>query len=312
MAISVNARATLMKKANVQMVYTGRDGRIKVGVDKKVPATQLTLGDLVPEKVEDQPTDVVVVGKIVAREFTGKNRPCPGGFSCGHGDVTAGTLGIWVHKDGKNLILSNNHVLANSNEASPGDWIRQPGRADGGQDSDRIARLTDFVTINTGGDTPGGCTNLPDIPWPWKAKSIEQPYPNLVDCALAEEFGNGYSPDIYQLGRPTKMRPAIMSEGVLKAGRTTEITRGTIEGTDVSVQVSYGPFAALFDDQLLIEPRTTGGPFSAGGDSGSAILSADKSALVGLLFAGGTMDDGTDVTIACKIEHVQQLMGFSL
>lgn len=313
--ISSNARALLMSKPNVRAVWTAKDGTVKVGVEQKLPEAMLEPGELVPREIEGEKTDVVVTGRFFAREFTGKNRPCPGGFSVGHGDVSAGTLGIWVHKNGARYILSNNHVLANSNEASSGDKIRQPGRADGGQDSDLIGHLREYVTINTDdGDTPGGCANLPDIPWPWKGKpkNVEQPFPNLVDAALAEEWGNGYHPEIYQLGRPTTIRPAVLDEAVTKSGRTTEVTKGKVEATDLSVRVDYRRFIALFEDQLLIHPRTTGGPFSQGGDSGSAILSEDKGALVGLLFAGGTMEDGTDVTIACKIEHVQRLLGFSL
>jgi hypothetical protein len=46
--------------------------------------------------------------------------------------VTAGTLGLWVRRGqgSERYALSNNHVLAASNEATPGDFIRQPGRAD--------------------------------------------------------------------------------------------------------------------------------------------------------------------------------------
>lgn len=332
---SLHSRTLILSKPNVHMVWTTRDGTVKVGVTKKVPASELSAFDLVPKTVEAEDnselkTDVVVVGTIRPRifpqqhsthdprELTQKRRPCPGGFSCGHAQITAGTLGIWVKRDGEDFILSNNHVLADSNAGTPGDWILQPGRADGGFSSDPsfyVGRLTEFVKINSegGDDGLGGCLDLIDkIPWPWKKRSIEQPYPNLVDAALAEDFGEGgvVDPNIHKLGRPAGVRDALVGEEVIKAGRTTEITKDPIEAIDLSVQVQYGSFLALFADQLMI--TSAGKPFSQGGDSGSAILATHDRALVGLLFAGGEMEDGTQVTIANNIRHVREYLPFNL
>src|SRR3546814_11925718 len=50
-------------------------------------------------------------------------------------------------------MLSNNHVLANSNDSAVGDAILQPGTADGGADpADRIAPLARFVEISFAAD----------------------------------------------------------------------------------------------------------------------------------------------------------------
>jgi len=326
-SISANARATLLAKRNVKATYTRQDGTVVVAVSRKLPIKQIAKVDLVPAAVEGRPTDVVVWGEIRAprdpiqapQTFTRKMRPCPGGFSVGHHRITAGTLGIWVMKDGKPHILSNNHVLADSNEGVAGDWILQPGRADGGSVTDSgfyAARLTEFVKINHedpgdgGGELPPGCLNL--IPWkPKGSASLPGSYPNLVDAALAEAFGNTYTPEIHGLGRPTEIRDAHIGENVKKAGRTTEFTSGVVEATDLTVEVSYGSFRALFEDQLLIVSQNAD-PFSQGGDSGSAILNWDARHLLGLLFAGGTDGDGRDVTIACKAPIVQALLGFEL
>ena len=81
------------------------------------------------------------------------------GISIGHYSITAGTFGAVVRDAATNarLILSNNHVLANSNSGSKGDTILQPGRYDGGKDpQDRIAELERFVTINWKGGDGGG------------------------------------------------------------------------------------------------------------------------------------------------------------
>ena len=56
----------------------------------------------------------------------------PGG-SVGHFEITAGTIGAIARdkKTGRDVILSNNHVLANENAAKIGDAILQAGVIDG-------------------------------------------------------------------------------------------------------------------------------------------------------------------------------------
>src|SRR5881394_2951421 len=56
----------------------------------------------------------------------------------------------WSGRDalGRVYILSNNHVLANSNGATIGDPEYQPGPYDGGTSADQIATLTDFQVIS--------------------------------------------------------------------------------------------------------------------------------------------------------------------
>src|SRR5437899_12519168 len=73
-------------------------------------------------------------------------------FSVGHPAITAGTIGARVRDAlGHVYILSNNHVLANSNGASIGDPEYQPGPFDGGTAADQIATLTDFQAIDFSG-----------------------------------------------------------------------------------------------------------------------------------------------------------------
>ena len=116
---------------------------------------------MIAADVEGIPTDVIEVGVLRALQApTDRWRPAPGGVSIGHYRITAGTLGVVVRErtTGDRLILSNNHVLANSNDALPGDAILQPGPADGGQlDTDLIARLERFVPIQFN-SSPGSCS----------------------------------------------------------------------------------------------------------------------------------------------------------
>jgi len=137
-------------------INTGRDC-VVVGVIKKVPIETLNLKDIIPGKVyltdymagiKGIETDVVETGVIRALDDrTAKYRPAPGGVSIGHYQVTAGTLGMVVRKNGVRYILSNNHVLANENKAQIGDSILQPGVYDNGTATDEIAKLSEFIPV---------------------------------------------------------------------------------------------------------------------------------------------------------------------
>ena len=156
--------AELMAKPNVVGVGIGiketrgeKTGEMSmvVLVRQKIPLDGLQPEVAVPAVVGGVPTDVIEVGDLRALQArTDRWRPAPGGVSIGHYRITAGTLGCVVRdrSTGARLILSNNHVLANSNDASPGDLILQPGPTDGGQASaNRIGVLERFEGVG-GGD----------------------------------------------------------------------------------------------------------------------------------------------------------------
>jgi len=103
-----------------------------VMVRKKVSVEQLKEKDVLPAEIEGVITDVIEVGEVVALQArTDRWRPAPGGVSIGHYKITAGTLGVLVRDEETDeiLILSNNHVMANSNGATQGDPILQPVHA---------------------------------------------------------------------------------------------------------------------------------------------------------------------------------------
>ena len=239
-------------------------------------------------------TDVQAL-QFQAFENTARLRPCPGGHSIGHPDVTAGTLGCLVKDktNGKTVILSNNHVLANSNDAAIGDPIVQPGSADGGTDpQDTIATLTRFQKIDF-------------------AES------NLIDAAIAtplEPISDYVIHSIKDVGNniPTTARDisvADLGELAKKSGRTTEFTTGVIDAVNVTVTVKYGGFQkATFVDQFVIEGAVGDPDISAGGDSGSAVLDANNN-LIGLLFAGSQASGSEPATAICnRIKHVFNLL----
>ncbi len=318
----------LKSKLNVNGVAVGHkitNGKdtgqlcVTVLVKKKVAKAALSNKDLVPQSLDGIPVDVKEVGEIVAfQSRTSRWRPAPGGVSIGHYAITAGTLGAFV-KDkstGQTLILSNNHVLANSNSASVGDWIIQPGAADGGSNTSeyRIATLERFITIQfqsgTGGDS-GDCFLAKSAAGvlnffakivgsshrvvPVKISAVA----NEVDAAVAKPIDGSYiRGDIIDIGTITGTKAASINMGVRKSGRTTETTSGTIEMLNATVDVGYGgSTVATFENQLVA------GAMSSAGDSGSLVVDGTDPLAVGLLFAGST-----ESTIINPIDRVLALL----
>jgi len=288
---------------------------IVCSVSKKVAASQLSSTDLVPATLDGMPTDVIETGVIRALQSpTEKYRPAPGGVSIGHRDITAGTLGCLVKMDGRSVILSNNHVLANSNAAEIGDPILQPGPYDGGRyPEDHIADLEQFVPINIIGlpsdcPTATGIASLLNRIARLFGSSVQlqaidqQAIENLVDAAIARPLNpEDVKDEILQIGTIQGATEGELGMVIKKSGRTTGLTTGEIQQVDVTVNVQYGEGKiAQFTDQLM------GGAMSQGGDSGSAVLD-ESNHLVGLLFAGS---DTT--TIMNRIQNVFSALGVSL
>lgn len=315
------ARAELQSKPNV--VATGVGYKVSNGkktdelalicsVDRKKAKKNLTESDLIPSSIQSIPTDVFPSGGFYAlQDPTKRYRPAPGGVSIGHIYITAGTLGCLVQKNGKQYILSNNHVLANSNDADIGDSIVQPGPTDGGDyPEDWIAKLSEFIPIHFENGNGGGST----CPIAGAAASVlngiaamlgsstrlkpqrlaKQAEENKVDCAIAEPNDpNDVNKEIMQIGTISGVIEGALGMDVKKSGRTTGLTQGVIEQIDVTVQVSYGSDkVATFVDQLMT------GNMSAGGDSGSVVLDMDNK-ICGLLFAGSSSS-----TILNRIQNV--------
>ncbi|MBM3235919.1 hypothetical protein FJZ31_06425 [Candidatus Poribacteria bacterium] len=278
-------------------------------VTHKVAKEQVSAADMVPPKLADMQTDVLAIGYPVAgggesfetgvQTLAKRIRPAKGGYSVGHVKITAGTIATCVydilpggstnppvHGVGippRYYILSNNHVLANSNAAALGDSILQPGPYDGGTDpADRIATLSRFIPI----------TFEPPVP--------RAQHRNLVDAAIAEGQFHDLDREIHWIGHMRGWRrKANVTVGtvVQKTGRTTNYTTGRITAINATIDVGYGGGkVARFIDQIV----TTN--ISAGGDSGSLVSTLDE-LVVGLLFAGSSI-----ATIVNQIENVRSLL----
>ena len=285
------------------------DLSVIVMVEQKMPVEALSAGELIPPHIYSAPTDVVEVGHLrPLKARTDKWRPAPGGVSIGHYKITAGTLGIVVaeRETGNKLILSNNHVLANSNDATLGDPIYQPGPADGGRSEDTIAALYNFIPIDFGIEEGGTCpfaeTYLKIGNWiaglfnsrhVLSAKRVNPQAINYMDAALAIPNEQSLIQfELEDIGYVSGTADAELGLAVQKSGRTTELTSGKITMVHSTVKVSYGKGTATFEDQVITDAM------SAGGDSGSLLVDKDKTA-VGLLFAGSNQ-----ITIYNSIKRV--------
>lgn len=206
--------------------------------------------------------------------------PIPLGVSgINNNDAGYGTLGSLLQDSaGNQYILSNNHVLAQSNQAAlgediihPGLWILPFGAYF------KVAELTEFIFISNGDNSV-----------------------NFVDAAIAKvEPGKVNSKDeIYgllkknNLGTPSSwpLFDPPLGMPVMKAGRTT----GHTEGRILSVAQSATVNGCRFFDLIVIEGEPAGTTFAKPGDSGALVVSKpDPSGKygahpVGLLFAGSS------------------------
>jgi len=273
----------------------GNDYRLAVRLQhpQLVDSTQLKrIRELAKDEVDIR--FIGAVHKLQVSSLQQKCRPLRIGCSVAHFQVTAGTLGAFVRNPaGDNMILSNNHVLANENAAMNGDAILQPGPFDGGQDpADRIATLASFIQLD-----------------------FQQP--NRVDCATAllDEGVQFDSINLDILGQLTGVRQNDLDvrENVSKIGRTTGATRGAVTAIELdNVVINYDRGDATFNGQVEIEGAGTE-PFSQGGDSGSLIIDSAGRA-VGLLFAGSSSGgtNGRGLTYANPIQVVLQTLNVTI
>jgi len=190
-----------------------------------------------------------------------------------HAFCCSGTLGSLVAAGGTQYILSNDHVLARQDQAAPGEDISQPGLIDNGcRPATIVADFTKAVLLG-----------------------------NNVDCAIAavragQMDSTGFIEGLNGTGGQPSSSIATPSVGmaVQKSGRTTGHTTGTINSTNTSVSVQYQKncgsgrkYTISYTNQVVINSTT----FSAGGDSGSLILTNTSCAHpVALLFAGSSTD----------------------
>ncbi len=276
------------------------DPCLTVFVEQKLDSALLGSDQAIPRSIKKYKTDVIETGPIFAephhtedlaqdeepdvgiQTLRGRIRPVEGGYSVGHYRITAGTMATAVYDRSpfpgiprRYYMLSNNHVLANSNSARIGDPILQPGPYDGGTyPRDLVARLYRFVPIRF----DGRC--------------------NYVDAAIAVGEFHDLDREVYWIGYVKGVATVGVNTIVQKTGRTTSYTTGRVTAINATVNVNYGGSRV---GRMCRQIVTTN--MSAGGDSGSLLCDMNERA-VGLLFAGSS-----SVTIHNDIRYVQALLG---
>jgi hypothetical protein len=224
-------------------------------------------------------------------------------------DCCSGTLGALLRgSDNNQYLLSNNHVLARSDQASVGDAIVAPGLIDN--------------NCTPWGEGPGA---LPvAILTGWLALSSNQ---TNADAAIAQVSSGAVDPSgsILELGARkadgtlAAAPPGVSSTGgkgesarlqltVAKSGRTTGLTCAGVSALNLDVRVDYfldcaetKPYLTkTFTNQIAI----SGDRFSDAGDSGALVIDAANAEPVGLYFAGGTDVAGVSQGVANPVSEV--------
>ncbi len=285
-------------------------------VRRKIPREGLAADHMVPKEIDAVRTDVIEVGDVRAlNSRTDRVRPAQPGVSIGHYQVTAGTFGAVVAdaESGEPLILSNNHVLANGNDARAGDPILQPGAADGGKrPEDMIAELERFIPLEYQIE-PASCglalglaavanavARLLGSSHRLQAYQSHPEATNRVDAAVARPTDlEQVRPEVLEIGEIEGTAEVHLGQTVRKSGRTTGFTMGEVVVLDATLVIGYGPSRrARFEGQILTSPM------SSPGDSGSLLVAGDSPSAVGLLFAGSDR-----ITVHNPIEMVMSDLG---
>ena len=217
-------------------------------------------------------------------------------------DCCGGTLGALVQdSSGDQYILSNNHVLAESDQGHVGDTIDQPGLIDGactpltrpGSSLKPVGTLEYFLPLAS------KQTNVD--------AALAAVAPGTVDASGSilglgtPGAGGALSAAPPMAGQGEALTSANLGMNVAKSGRTTGLTCSNISAVALTVKVDY------YRDCAETQPYTTktytnqigigGAHFTDSGDSGALVLDAANAQAVGLYFAGGTDGDGNGLSV---------------
>jgi hypothetical protein len=309
MAVQNRHTEALMRIPSVIGTATGltEDGRLAVLV-----LTEKALGrGALPAQLDGLPVVEEVTGKIramaVADHQVIQTPPISLGTSGGwrydlaNGYCCGGTLGSLVSKGGQQYVLSNYHVLeadivsgGNGRVAQAGDPVVQPGLIDVGCVANNAQNVA----------TLSGIKSLPG---------------SNVDCAIGAIISGQVRTDgaILEVGTISASTVgASLGQAVKKSGRTTGLTRSSINGLNANVSVSYenecaggAAFTKTYSGQILVKNKNRGQAFISGGDSGSLMVedASTNPRAVGLLFAGSST-----TAVANPIGQVLSFLGASM
>ena len=218
-------------------------------------------------------------------------------------DCCGGTLGSLVQdSSGIEYVLSNNHVLARSDQSLAGETIIQPGLIDNGctpygvgPGTTPVASLSGYPALNL----PG--TNV-DAALARVSPGAVDPSGSILELGARQPDGTlaPAAPGVSSTGGKGEI--ATLGMSVAKSGRTTGLTCAAVSAVSVDLSIDYftdcaetkHAFSKTFTNQIAI----AGASFSDAGDSGALVVDASNAEPVGLFFAGGTDTNGIEHAIA--------------
>ena len=218
-------------------------------------------------------------------------------------DCCGGTLGALVKGSSHDYILSNNHVLARSDQAAKGEDIVQPGLVDENCDPTKgalVGTLTGWLPLNS------SSTNADAAIAQINSGAVDTSGPILELGALVNGKLQAAPPGTSSTAGKGEAPTVGMT--VAKSGRTTGLTCANISAVNLSVQVDYFKDCAetqtymtkTYQNQIEI----TGNQFTDAGDSGSLVVDTSNSEPVGLFFAGGVDQSGKSQAVASPAPDV--------
>jgi hypothetical protein len=218
-----------------------------------------------------------------------------------------GTLGSLWNRGAALVILSNNHVLARSDQGVTGEAIQQPGQAACFASHINVANLTAKAALAPAGTTQGRTGPAPSN----TDSAVATIIAGQVDTAgTILDLGAAGSTSIAPAPPSSTIAVPALGLPVAKSGRTTGLTCSTIGSIAANISVDYETacgsgvtnFTATFANQVVIN----GGSFSGPGDSGSLVVTQGAARPVALLYGGSPTD-----TVANPIQDVITALGLT-
>lgn len=211
-------------------------------------------------------------------------------------DCASGTLGALVKDNQSNLyILSNNHVLAMSDQGQVGDSIIQPGLVDTGctqlasgvSGIRSIGSLAYWVPLNT------TSTNVDAALANTSSSSVDSSGSIIALGTGSGASQIGAAPPVAGTGE-VLTSANLNSIHVAKSGRTTGLTCSTVDTIGANIKVTYYYDAAetqpYYSKTYANQIGMPGNYFSDAGDSGSLVVDTANAQPVALFFAGSAGD----------------------
>ena len=228
-------------------------------------------------------------------------------------DCCGGTLGSLVQSsNGTQYLLSCNHVLARSDQASTGEIIVQPGLIDNnctpngdGSGTTQVGALTAWLPLSsnsTNVDAAIAQVNSGAVNSSGAILELGAPQANgtLAAAPPGVSCSNVSAGTTCAAGQGETLTTAGLT--VAKSGRTSGLTCAAVSSISLDVEVSYfknceetEPYMTkTYTGQIAVEAND----FGDAGDSGSLIVDASNAEPVGLFFAGGMNASGLSEGVA--------------